>query len=52
MVRDWRNNTRKTLDKVKSQFIEWIEAFSEKFIRSLSMLEQKKSSHDLDESDK
>ena len=52
MVSDWRIQTRKTLDKVKFQFIEWIEMFTEKFVRSLEINEQKKSSYDLDESDR
>ena len=51
-VRDWRAGTKAKLAKVKAQFLEWIDAFSEKFAKSVAALEQKRSTYDLDESDR
>lgn len=40
IIREWKEAIRDTLIKVKSEFIEWIDNFTNKFVKSLNKIEQ------------
>ena len=40
IIAEWKAKIRDTLIKVKDKYIEWIESFTNKFIKSLSKIEQ------------
>ena len=41
-MKDWKLGMRKTLLDVRQQFVDWIDNFTNKFIKSLSKIEQSK----------
>ena len=40
IIRNWKEGIRDTLVKVKNEYIEWIESFTNKFVKSLNKIEQ------------
>lgn len=40
IIKEWKEAIRDTLIKVKSEFIEWIDNFTNKFVKSLNKIEQ------------
>ena len=40
IIRKWKEGIRDTLVKVKNEYIEWIENFTNKFVKSLNKIEQ------------
>ena len=40
IIRKWKEGIRDTLIKVKEEYIEWIENFTNKFVKSLNKIEQ------------
>jgi len=40
IIRKWKDGIRDTLVKVKNEYIEWIESFTNKFVKSLNRIEQ------------
>lgn len=40
IIRNWKEGIRDTLVKVKQEYIEWIESFTNKFVKSLNKIEQ------------
>lgn len=40
IIRRWKEGIRDTLVKVKNEYIEWIESFTNKFVKSLNKIEQ------------
>ena len=40
IIRKWKEGIRDTLIKVKQEYIEWIENFTNKFVKSLNKIEQ------------
>ena len=39
IIRKWKEGIRDTLVKVKNEYIEWIENFTNKFVKSLNKIE-------------
>ena len=39
LIQEWKANIRETLVKVKMKYIEWIETFTNKFVKSLNKIE-------------
>ena len=39
LIAEWKANIRETLVKVKQKYIEWIETFTNKFVKSLNKIE-------------
>ena len=39
LIQEWKSNIRETLVKVKMKYIEWIETFTNKFVKSLNKIE-------------
>ena len=40
IIREWKESIRKTLIDVKDEFVEWIDTFTNKFVKSLNKIEQ------------
>ena len=40
IIREWKESIRKTLIEVKDEFVEWIDTFTNKFVKSLNKIEQ------------
>ena len=40
MIKEWKQSIRQTLIEVKENFIEWIDNFTNKFVKSLNKIEQ------------
>ena len=40
IIAEWKDSIRETLMKVKHKYIEWIETFTNKFVKSLNKIEQ------------
>ena len=51
-MHDWRAKTKAKLDQVRAQLVTWIDTFTEKFAKSVAALEEKRSTYDLDESNR
>lgn len=42
LIRDWKRAMRRTLLEVRQQFVDWIDSFTNKFVKSLSKIEASK----------
>jgi hypothetical protein len=42
LISSWKTNIRETLFQVRKEFIEWIDSFTLKFVRSLQKIESSK----------
>ena len=40
IIKDWKENIRQTLIEVKNEFTDWIDTFTNKFVKSLNKIEQ------------
>ena len=40
IIKEWKENIRQTLIEVKNEFVEWIDTFTNKFVKSLNKIEQ------------
>ena len=40
IIREWKESIRKTLIDVKDEFVDWIDTFTNKFVKSLNKIEQ------------
>ena len=40
IIKEWKEGIRDTLIQVKEQFVEWIDNFTNKFVKSLNKIEQ------------
>ena len=40
IIKEWKESIRKTLIDVKDEFVEWIDTFTNKFVKSLNKIEQ------------
>jgi len=40
IIKDWKESIRQTLIEVKNDFTEWIDTFTNKFVKSLNKIEQ------------
>ena len=40
IIKEWKEGIRDTLISVKMQFVDWIENFTNKFVKSLNKIEQ------------
>jgi len=46
LIASWKNQIRDTLFAVRTEFIDWIDSFTHKFVRSLNKIEQSKEMSD------
>lgn len=52
LIASWKNQIRDTLFSVRKEFIEWIDSFTHKFVRSLNKIEQSKEMSDHTDQDR
>lgn len=52
LIASWKNQIRDTLFAVRTEFIDWIDSFTHKFVRSLNKIEQSKEMSDYTDQDR